>query len=233
MPGRRRRRGPVGPRGEATIGSVGFPVVLFDLDGTVVDSGPIILASMRHATLTVLGREIPDEALMASVGGPGLEAQMRAFSADRVDDLVRAYREHNEPLHEELEAFWEVVEVLPVLRAQGRRLGIVTAKRAQTVQLAFDRLPELEASFDVVITSDDTERHKPAPDPLLAAVERLDAEPDDAAYVGDSPFDIRAAKAAGMHAVAVGWGGIHSAETLLREEPDAFVERAEELLAVL
>ena len=210
-----------------------FPVCLFDLDGTLIDSGPMIVASMKHAAKSVLGVEIPEEVLSAAVGGPGLVAQMHALAPDRVDDLVSAYREHNEPLHEELEAFWEVVEVLPVLRAQGRRLGIVTAKRAQTVQLAFDRLPELEASFDVVITSDDTERHKPAPDPLLAAVERLDAEPDDAAYVGDSPFDIRAAKAAGMHAVAVGWGGIHSAETLLREKPYAFVEHAEDLLAAL
>jgi len=210
-----------------------FPVCLFDLDGTLIDSGPMIVASMKHAAKSVLGVEIPEQVLTAAVGGPGLVAQMQALDPGRVDDLVAAYREHNEPLHEELEAFWEVVEVLPVLRAQGRRLGIVTAKRAQTVQLAFDRLPELEASFDVVITSDDTERHKPAPDPLLAAVDRLDAEPEAAAYVGDSPFDIRAAKAAGMHAVAVGWGGIHSAETLLREKPDVFVERAEDLLAAL
>jgi len=210
-----------------------FPVCLFDLDGTLIDSGPMIVASMKHAAKSVLGVEIPERVLTAAVGGPGLVAQMRALDPERVDDLVAAYREHNEPLHEELEAFWEVVEVLPVLRSQGRRLGIVTAKRAETVQLAFDRLPGLEASFDIVITSDDTERHKPAPDPLLAAVERLDAEPAEAAYVGDSPFDIRAAKAAGVHAVAVGWGGIHSAETLLREEPDAFVERAEDLLAAL
>jgi len=212
---------------------VRFPVVLFDLDGTLIDSGPMIVASMKHAAKSVLGRDVPEEVLTAAVGGPGLVAQMQALAPDRVDDLVTAYREHNEPLHEELEAFWEVVEVLPRLRAEGRRLGIVTAKRRETVQLAFDRLPGLEASFDVVITSDDTERHKPAPDPLLAAVDRLDAEPEAAAYVGDSPFDIRAAKAAGMHAVAVGWGGIHSAETLLREEPDVFVERAEDLLAAL
>ena len=82
-----------------------FPVVLFDLDGTVVDSGGIILASMRHATRTVLGREIPDEALMAAVGGPGLEAQMREFGGDEhVEELVRVYRAHNEPLHERARA---------------------------------------------------------------------------------------------------------------------------------
>jgi pyrophosphatase PpaX len=181
----------------------------------------------------VLGREIPEQVLSAAVGGPGLVAQMEALDPARVDALVAAYREHNEPLHDELEAFWEVVEVLPRLREEGRRLGVVTAKRRATVDLAFGRLPELESNFDVVITSDDTERHKPAPDPILAALDRLDAHPAEAAYVGDSPFDIRAAKAAGAYAVAVGWGGIHADEVLQREQPDAFVRRAEELLAVL
>src|SRR5581483_5309109 len=205
------------------MGRVRFPVVLFDLDGTLIDSGPMIVASMKHAAKSVLGRDIDEEQLTAAVGGPGLVAQMQALAPDRVDDLVAAYREHNEPLHEQLEAFWEVVEVLPRLREQGRQLGLVTAKRHATVRLAFDRLPELESNFDVVIGSDDTERHKPAPDPLLAAIDRLGAQPGEAAYVGDSPFDIRAAKAAGMFSVAVAWGGIHADEVLLREEPDAFV----------
>jgi pyrophosphatase PpaX len=212
---------------------VRFPVVLFDLDGTLIDSGPMIVASMKHAAKSVLGRDIPEEVLASAVGGPGLVAQMGALAPDRVDDLVAAYREHNEPLHEQLEAFWEVVEVLPRLRSEGRRLGIVTAKRHATVRLAFDRLPGLEESFDVVIASDDTERHKPLPDPILAAVERLAASPAETAYIGDSPYDIRAAKAAGAYSVAVAWGGIHPDEVLAREEPDAFVRHAEELLGVL
>ncbi|HZR93475.1 MAG TPA: HAD-IA family hydrolase [Gaiellaceae bacterium] len=210
-----------------------FPVVLFDLDGTLIDSGAMIVASMQHAARSVLGREIPEEVLAAAVGGPGLVAQMRLLDPTRVDELVAAYRAHNEPLHEELEAFWEVVEVLPTLRAEGRRLGVVTAKRHATVRLAFDRLPELAASFDVVVAADDTVRHKPAPDPILKALERLDAPPAEAAYVGDSPFDVRAAKAAGVYAIAVGWGGIHSADRLLAERPDAFLAHAEELHGVL
>jgi len=209
-----------------------FPVVLFDLDGTVIDSGGIILASMRHATREVLGREYRDEELMGSVGGPGLEAQMAALDPDRVDELVTVYRAHNEPLHAELECFAGMENALARLHAEGRRLGIVTAKRRSTVELAFAHLP-LGHLFDTVVGGDETERHKPDPEPLLLAAERLGADPAETAYVGDSPFDIRAAKAAGMHAIAVTWGRIHDRSRLEQEEPDAVVDDAEELLAAL
>jgi pyrophosphatase PpaX len=212
---------------------VRFPVVLFDLDGTLIDSGPIILASMQHAVRTVLDREIAFEELAATVGGQGLVAQMRAFDPDRVDELVEVYREHNDPLHDTLEAFEELLAVLPQLKAQGRKLGIVTAKRHRTVALALHRFPVLDELFDVVVAHEDTTRHKPDAEPVLAAVERLGAQPSQAAYVGDSPFDIQAAKAADVFAIAVGWGGIHPDERLVAEEPDAFVRSPEELLDVL
>lgn len=209
-----------------------FPVVLFDLDGTVIDSGAIILASMRHAAREVLGEEPPDELLMAAVGGPGLEAQMHALAPDRVEELVRVYRAHNEPLHEELVCCAGMDDVLVRLKDEGRRLGIVTAKRRATVELAFNVLP-LEHLFDTVVGGDETARHKPDPEPLLLAAERLDVDPKECAYVGDSPFDIRAAQAADMDAIAVTWGGIHDRAKLEAEEPDAIVDSAEELLGVL
>jgi pyrophosphatase PpaX len=209
-----------------------FPVVLFDLDGTVIDSGAIILASMRHAAKEVLGEEPPDELLMAAVGGPGLEAQMHALAPDRVEELVRVYRAHNEPLHEELVCCPGIDDVLVRLKDERRRLGIVTAKRRATVELAFNVLP-LEHLFDTVVGGDETARHKPDPEPLLLAAERLDVDPKECAYVGDSPFDIRAAKAADMYAIAVTWGGIHERAKLEAEEPDAIVDSAEELLGVL
>jgi pyrophosphatase PpaX len=206
-----------------------FPVVLFDLDGTVVDSGSIILASMRHATREVLGRDFGDAELMQAVGGPGLEAQMEVFAPERVDELVRVYRAHNEPLHDELEACVGMEDVLVRLHERGHRLGVVTAKRRSTVELAFTRVP-IAHLFETVVGGDETQKHKPDPEPLLLAAERMNAHPDETAYVGDSPFDIRAAKAAGMHAIAVTWGRIHDRERLEREEPDAIVDTAEELL---
>ncbi len=209
-----------------------FPVVLFDFDGTVIDSGEIIIASMRHATKTVLGRDIPDEELGRAVGGSGLIEQMRLLDPERVEELVAVYREHNEPLHAEISECLGMTDVLTTLKGEGRRLGVVTAKRRLTVNLAFSYLP-LEHFFDVVVGSDDTERHKPDPEPLEHALGLLEARRDEAVYVGDSPFDIRAAKGAGVHSIAVTWGRIHSRERLEAEEPDAVVETPEELLAAL
>lgn len=213
-----------------------YPVVLFDLDGTLIDSGPMIMASARYASRTVLGRDLDaatDDAVRASIGGPGLIAMMESLDPDRVDELVQAYREENERLHDTLRAFDDLVALLPELRDAGRRLGIVTAKRRATVDLAFARFPALAQHTDVLVGADDTDRHKPHPDPILEALVRLGARPDEAAYIGDSPFDVRAAKAAGTLAVAVGWGGIHTAERLLEEAPDVLVHAARELLDVL
>ncbi len=206
--------------------------VLFDLDGTLLDSGGMILASLRHATRTVLRREIPDAELLAPVGGSGLRDQMLALDRERAEELVAAYRKHNEPLHSQLVAFPGVASVLERLRAEGRRVGVVTAKRRATVALAEPALPAL-ADLDVVVTWEDTERHKPNPDPISFALERLGAQARSACYVGDSPFDVAAARSAGVLAVAATWGAIHTRERLETERPDAIVSSPEELLAVL
>jgi pyrophosphatase PpaX len=208
-----------------------FPVVLFDFDGTVVDSGAMILASFQHATRTVLERELSDAELLAAVGTP-LTEQMRLIDTERAEELVETYRAHNEPLHEALEPCTGMLEALRQLKDEGRRLGVVTAKRRSTVELAFAVLP-LRDYFDVVVAAEDATRHKPDPEPLLLALDRLGARPAEATYVGDSPFDVAAAKAAGVFAIAVTWGGIHSEEALRAESPDAVVSTPAELLDVV
>jgi pyrophosphatase PpaX len=204
-----------------------FPVVLFDLDGTLVDSAAVILGSFHHATETVLQRRFPDEQILARVGGTNLDHQMRLLDAEHVDELVRVYREHNDPQYDGLACFDGIVGVLARLKGEGRRLGVVSAKRKATVERVFDGAA-IGGYFDVVVGSDDTARHKPDPEPLLRALELLGADPRDAAYVGDSPFDVASARAAGVYSVAVGWGRIHRVE-----DADAFVEVPKELLGVL
>ena len=206
--------------------------MLFDLDGTLVDSGAIILASFKYAARTVLACDVEEEQIAALVGGSNLHDQMRVLSPAHVDELVRVYREHNRPLHDELQAFEGVEELMETLSGQGRKLGIVTAKGRQTVDLAFAVL-SLERYFDAVVTADMTDRHKPDPDPVLKALELLESNPVEAAFVGDSPYDIAAGKAAGVFTVAVSWGKIHPEERLLEAGADVLVHSPKELLGVL
>ena len=211
-------------------------VVLFDLDGTLIDSGPIIMDAARYAVRAVLGRESDaelDELVRANIGGPGLTAMIESIDPGRVSELVDAYLEENIRLHADLDAFDAMLALLPVLRDGGRTLGIVTAKRRTSVELAFERFPVLRETTDVLIGAEDTERHKPHADPVLEGLRRLDAEPGEAAYIGDSPFDIRAGLAAGVLSIGVGWGGIHGDDALLAEGPDALVHEPEELLELV
>jgi pyrophosphatase PpaX len=214
------------------MGPVRYETVLFDLDGTLIDSGAAILASFHHATETVLGRRYADDVVMESVGGHGIHRQMAAFDEDRVEDLVAAYRAHNLELYRDIRLFPGVEPVLERLRDSGRKLGVVTVKSRMTVDLTFELLP-LGEFFEVVVNGDDVTEHKPDPAGLFLALERLDADREPAAYVGDSPFDLQAAQAAGIGSIGVTWGGIHGRERLEPEHPTALVDRPEELLGVL
>lgn len=213
----------------------GYDPVLFDLDGTVVDTVELIRASFRHATRTVLGTVLPDEQIMRFVGQPLMD-QMRQLSARHAQELYDVYREHNHRVHDELIRGYEgVEEMLAALRRHGRRLGLVTSKSTKPTAMAFRAL-DLEHHFDAVITADDTETHKPAPEPLLLCLRRLAAlgAPDDPAgaiYVGDSPFDIRAGHAAGMATAAVTWG-IFSRAALEAARPSYVLERPGDVMRV-
>lgn len=215
--------------------SAGYDPVLFDLDGTVVDTVELIRASFRHATRTVLGRVLPDEEIMRFVGQP-LMAQMRQLSEEHAKELYDAYREHNHRVHDEMIREYEgVQEMLEALRRHGRHIGLVTSKSSKPTAMAFRSL-DLKRYFDVVITADDTKKHKPDPEPLLTCLERLalvgaPGDPAAAIYVGDSPFDVQAGKAAGMATAAVTWG-IFSRAALEAARPTYVLQRPGDVVRV-
>jgi pyrophosphatase PpaX len=209
----------------------GYDPILFDLDGTVIDSVVLIRESHRYAVREVLGANFPDERLVANVGRPLID-QMRAFSVDHADELLRAYREWNHA-HTAglLRAYDGVDRLLGELRAEGRTLAIITSKSHATVDLAFDVLP-IRHHFSVVIAAEDTELHKPDPAPVRLALERLGAGPLRACYVGDAPFDVRAAVAAGITPIGVTWG-FFSEDVLRDAGAEIVVSSIDELASTL
>lgn len=179
--------------------------VLFDLDGTLIDTIGLIRESMRHATGTVLGSPLPDEVLMRNVGVP-LAVQMREFSEEHAEELLRVYREHNDRVHDVLVREYPGVEpALERIAAAGVPMAIVTSKMRRVAMRGLERF-SLDRFFDVIVGADDVEIHKPDPFPLVHAARLMGAEPAACAYVGDSPHDMSAASAAGMLAVGATWG---------------------------
>jgi pyrophosphatase PpaX len=202
---------------------------LFDFDGTLVDTTELIYQSMRHATREVLGREdLAREVLLANVGQP-LPRQMELLAENqRVEDLLQSYRLHNEEHHDALIREFPGIEgSLARLRAGGVEIAVVTSKRRSSVQMALESFPGLGRVVNRFVTMEDTTEHKPHPEPLLKGLELLGGVPgEEAAYVGDSPFDVAAARAAGLTSVAVSWGAF--SEDALREAgPDRLVPDVE------
>ena len=197
--------------------------VLFDFDGTLVDTTEMIHQSMKHATSSVLGREdIPRETLLANVGRP-LPRQMELIDAENAELLLEAYRSHHEQHHDTLIGeFPGVEESLARLGSAGIKVAVVTSKRRLSVEMALKNFPGLRNVVDRFVTLEDTTEHKPNPEPLLRALELLGVPKERAAYVGDSPFDVEAAKAAGLASVAVSWGAF-SEDRLREAEPDHLV----------
>jgi len=209
-----------------------FDVVLCDLDGTLVDTVPLIIASHRHAVREVLGRDLDDEVLRRGIGTP-LLTQMRVFDEARAAELVVAYRAFNHAAHDDyVSGFDEAIAAVATARERGAATGIVTSKSRDAVELAFRVVPALRQIAGALVTADVTEVHKPHAAPLLAALAMLEEPPDRACYIGDAPADLQAAHAAGVAAIAVTWGAF-TRDELAEHTPLAICDTAGELAAVL
>lgn len=199
--------------------------ILFDNDGTLVDTYDLILSSFQYAVSNVLGREIPEVDLMRKVGQP-LAEQMKDFTDDPLvqDELVRVYREHNHAVHDsQVRLFDGVLKGLAQLRDAGFALGVVTSKRHRLAWRGLE-VTGVAPYFQCCIGSDDCLRFKPDPDPVIAGSRALGLRAEECAYVGDSPFDMTAGNAAGCLTVAALWG-MFSREALAAESPRCFCER--------
>ena len=182
--------------------------VLFDLDGTLADTIPLLLASMRAAYAAVGGSGPDDRIWLRGMGTP-LRAQFMHVEANdlaRVEALIAVYREWQVAhLAEFVTAYAGIHELLPALRAAGHPIAVVTGKGNWMARLTLEHV-DLLSPFEVIIGAELTTRHKPDPDPLLLGAQRLGVPPAGALYIGDAPNDVLAARAAGMIDVWAEWG---------------------------
>jgi pyrophosphatase PpaX len=207
--------------------------VLFDLDGTLIDSIELILNSAKHA---FRGREghIPSDAEWLTGVGIPLAAMFRRYARDdaEIDALISGYREYQLAHHDRLVRCYDlVVETVDALRAARHPLAIVTSKTGWLARRGLDHVG-LGPHFDVIVGCDTCDRHKPDPGPVLAALEQLGYEADEAVFVGDSVHDMMAGNAAGVVTIAALWGPF-SREDLVASKPTHYLERVADLPRLL
>jgi pyrophosphatase PpaX len=204
-----------------------WPVVLLDFDGTLADSVDLIVASFRAA----LGDEVPDGELRSWIGRP-LRLLMEQVRPGQVDASMAAYRafyrEHHDAM---IRPVAGMAELLGSLRDAAATVGVVSSKRADFIDLGLTALG-MAGTVEILAGQDDTERHKPHPDPLLYAARGLGVPPADCVYVGDAVVDIEAGRAAGMGTVGVTWGA-GTPTALLAAAPTALVADVPQLASVL
>ena len=207
--------------------------VLFDLDGTLIDSIGLILGSMRYAFAKCRAPLPTDAQWLAGVGTPLRTMFQRYTSSDaEIDRLIAAYREHQFANHDELVKCYEGVPgVVSSLAAAGHPLALVTSKTEMLARRGLEHVGLLEY-FGTVIGCDTCTRHKPHPEPVLTALDRLGYQPDEAVFVGDSVHDVEAGNAAGVLTIAALWGPF-TRDQLAVAAPGKYLERITDLPQLL
>jgi len=201
--------------------------LLFDLDGTLINTNDLIIQSFRH-TFVTHGLQVADEEIYRYFGQP-LHDQFALFAPGQEEQLIATYRKFNSDMHDQLtQGFAGIDALLAELEQRGYRLGIVTSKIRPIVQRGL-RLFNLERHFELLVCAEDTDKHKPHPAPVQKALELFGVDNQAAAMVGDSPYDLLAAKAAGVTAIGVLWSSFPR-ESLEECAPHHLVENPGDLL---
>ncbi|NJP37118.1 pyrophosphatase PpaX [Alkalicoccus luteus] len=205
--------------------------VLFDLDGTLINTIDLIVASFEHT----LDRYFPGAYARDDIArfiGPPLSETFTRLNPDYAEEMIGVYRTFNHAHHDELVKGYEGVhETLEYLRREAYSLAVVTTKRSDTAMKGL-KLMKMEQYFPVVIALDHVSNWKPDPEPLLKALGQLERRPEEAIMVGDSEHDILAGKNTGTRSAGVSWS-IKGREHLERFEPDTMLDQMTDLISFM
>ncbi len=206
-----------------------FKYVFFDLDGTLIDTVPLILESFDYTFIHHFGETRPEEETISYIGMP-LIKHLKSIYPGKEEELAKTYRAYNDERHDASVAiFIGVYELVKALYEKGIVLGVVTSKRRELAMRGL-KLFNLLDYFQFVNGSEASQKHKPDGEPLLKAMEAVNVvNKDEVLYVGDSPLDILCAKNAGVSSAAVAWTYSPRSD-LEKVEPDIFIEKPLDLL---
>ena len=207
--------------------------LLFDLDGTLIDTNDLIISSYEHVLTYYAPDQYSRDDIISWIGVP-LADNFSSISSNpsQVEQMIDTYQSHNLANHETLVREYDgVYETIKTLYERGYSLGIVTTKRKEAAVKGASMLG-LFPFFSTFVSVDDVENPKPHPEPLQIAMTQLNARPEETIMVGDSQFDIMAGKNAGVRTAGVEWT-IKGASFLKNYEPDWMLARMSDLLDIV
>lgn len=205
--------------------------ILFDLDGTLIDTNELIISSFLHTLNRFYPGQYQREDVLPFMG-PTLHETFSGIDQERVQELIDTYRDYNISNHDLLvKEFEGVFETVQWLKQEGYKLGIVTTKMSNVVMMGL-KLTKLDQFFDVIVAIDHVTNPKPHPEPIEKALQQLDAKPEEALMVGDNHHDIVGGKNAGTKTAGVAWS-TKGREHLAKYEPDFMLEKMSDLRDIL
>ena len=208
-----------------------YKYILFDLDGTLLNTNKLIIESFKYTLKKHLDINIDDSDILKYFGEP-LMVTLERFSKEKAKEMFDTYIKYNESIHDDMvEVFGDVESLLEEILKMGCKTAVVTSKRKALAERGL-RLFDLLKYFDDIIALEDTEKHKPDPEPILEAISRLNANKNEALMVGDSEFDIKCAKNAGVDSVFVSWSqaGDYQDNSI---KPDYIIKDISEIIYIL
>lgn len=211
--------------------STNIETLLFDLDGTLINTTDLIIASFTDTLDRYFPNKFSREDIVQFIGPPLKETFMK-IDAKRADELIQQYREHNLKHHDALvKEYKGVYETIAALKKENYKIGVVTTKLRPTVNRGL-QVGRLDSFFDVVVTLDDVKNAKPDPEPIYKALDQLNANPSSSIMVGDSHHDILAGKNAGTYTAGVSWS-VKGEDYLQSYKPDYMLGNMADLLQII
>lgn len=205
--------------------------ILFDLDGTLLDTNELIIQSFQHTYQMHLNKQVDKEEIIKTFGEI-LKITLDRECGEHGEEAIKTYRSFQIGNFEKLIAICSgVKEGIKQLHSQGYKLAVVTSRLNDSAMKGLRHFGLMDY-FEIIIGADDTDLHKPDPTPALMALKELGGKPEETLLVGDSPFDILCGKNAGITSVAVGWSALPM-DMILKCEPHYVVDSMEELMALV
>ena len=205
--------------------------ILFDFDGTLMDTTDVIVGSWQHTFVTLTGKEGELDRIYKTFGEILEESMAKMFPDNDLNEAVEIYRSyHRDNFGDRIKVFPGMKQLLAELKAKGVKTAVVTSRAKITAVEGLEHYG-LSEYLDALVTCDDTDKHKPDPEPVNIALKKLSSKPENTLMIGDSKFDIMCARNAGVKSVLVGWQIALTPEEINGESgPDYMIEKASDIL---